>query len=35
LDDLRNGTKRLLARARGDRQSGSLPAATVAALSAE
>jgi HAE1 family hydrophobic/amphiphilic exporter-1 len=35
LDDLRNGTRRMVARARGNRAGGSLPAATVAALSAE
>ena len=35
LDDLRNGTRRMLARARGERATAGLPAATVAALSAE
>jgi HAE1 family hydrophobic/amphiphilic exporter-1 len=35
LDDLRHGTTRLLARARGEHREGGVPAATVAAISAE
>jgi HAE1 family hydrophobic/amphiphilic exporter-1 len=35
LDDLRNSTRRLLARARGERRDVGLPAATVAAISVE
>jgi HAE1 family hydrophobic/amphiphilic exporter-1 len=34
LDDMRNATRRLLARARGDRQGGT-PAVAVAAIVAE